>query len=63
MHKVPVNPLSQACPEKSVVRLTDRLDMTIAVDWDLKQLTKPNNCQDGLISSFLVLKKLRAKAK
>ena len=22
--------------EKSVVRLTDRLDMTIAVDWDVK---------------------------
>ena len=26
--------LSQACPGKSVVRLTDRRDMTIAADWD-----------------------------
>ena len=29
-------PLSQAYPGKSVVRLTDRQDMTIAVDWDIK---------------------------
>ena len=27
----------------SVVRLTDRLDMTIAVDWNVKQQTKPNS--------------------
>ena len=32
--------ISQACPGKSVVRLTDRLDMTIAVDWDVKPQTK-----------------------
>ena len=29
--------LSQACPGKSVVRWTDRPDMTIAVYWDVKQ--------------------------
>ena len=34
-------PLSQACPGKSVVRSTDRLDMTLAVDWDVKNQTKP----------------------
>ena len=34
--------LSQACPRKSVVRLTDRLNMTIAVDWDIKPQTKQN---------------------
>ena len=28
-------PLSQACPGKGVVRSTDRLNMTIAVDWDV----------------------------
>ena len=28
--------LSQACPGKSVVRWTDCPDMTIAVDWDVK---------------------------
>ena len=27
-------------PSKSVVRLTDRLDRTIAVDWDVKPQTK-----------------------
>ena len=27
-------------PRKSVVRLTDRLDMTIIVDWDVKQQNK-----------------------
>ena len=33
---------SQACPGKSVVGLTDRLNMTIAVDWDIKPQTKQN---------------------
>ena len=28
------------CQEKSVVRLTDLLNMTIAVDWDVKPQTK-----------------------
>ena len=28
--------------ETSVVRLSDRLDMTIAVDWDVKPQTKQN---------------------
>ena len=28
---------SQACPGKGVIRLIDCLDMTIAVDWDIKQ--------------------------
>ena len=31
---------SKLALEKRVVRLTDRLDMTIAVDWDIKQQTK-----------------------
>ena len=34
---------SELALEKSVVRLTDHLDMTIAVDWDVKQKTKPQN--------------------
>ena len=29
---------SQACPGKGVVRSTDRLNMTIAVDWEVKLL-------------------------
>ena len=41
-HEVLVYRLSQACPEKSVVRLTDHLGMTIAVDWDVKLQTKQN---------------------
>ena len=31
-------------PWKSVVRLSDRLDMTIVVDWDIKPQTKQTNC-------------------
>ena len=32
--------LSLSLPRKSEVRLTDCLDMTIAVDWDVKPQTK-----------------------
>ena len=35
--------LSQAYPGKSMVRLTARLKMTIAVDWDVKPQTKQMN--------------------
>ena len=38
--------LSQACPEKSVVGLTNHLDMTIAVDWDVKPQTKQKTKHD-----------------
>ena len=40
VHKVLVNSLVKLAKEKSVVRLTDRPDMTIAVDWDVKNQTK-----------------------
>ena len=40
MHKVMVNCLVKLAQEKSVVRLTDHLNMTIAVDRDIKQQTK-----------------------
>ena len=40
MHEVLVNCLVKLVQEKSVVRLTDRPDMTIAVAWDLKNPTK-----------------------
>ena len=33
--------LNQTCPGKSVFRWTDRPNMTIAVDWDVKNQTKP----------------------
>ena len=42
MHKVLVNPLVKLAEGKKVVRLTDRLDMAIAVDWDIKPQTKQN---------------------
>ena len=35
--------LVQACPGKTVVRLTDRGAMAIAVDWDVKQQNKQTN--------------------
>ena len=31
-----VNHLGLSLPRKSVVRLTDHLDMTVAADWDVK---------------------------
>ena len=37
--KYRLNAYSQACPGKSVVRWTNRLDMIIAVDWDEKHQT------------------------
>ena len=40
VHKVLVNRFVKACPGKCVVRLTDCLDMTIAVDWNVKPQTK-----------------------
>ena len=40
-------------PRNSVVRLTDRLDMTIIVDWDVKpQINRPTN----ILKQFLPLK-------
>ena len=43
-------PLSQACTGKSVVRLTERLDMTTAVDWNVKPQTTTKNLQLSLKS-------------
>ena len=40
MHKVLVKHLVKHAPQKSVVMWTDRPDMTIAVDWDVKHQTK-----------------------
>ena len=37
-----------------MVRLTDYLDMTIAVDWDVKQQTKPTELSKGYLC-FTVL--------
>ena len=41
MHKVLVNRLFKLAQEKSVARLTDLPNIAIAVDWDLRQQTKP----------------------
>ena len=38
--KVLVNGLVKLAQEKSVARWTDRPDMTMAVDWDVKNQTK-----------------------
>ena len=42
MHEVLVNRLVNLAQEKSVVRFTDCPDITIAVDWDVKNQTKQN---------------------
>ena len=41
MHEVLVNCLVKLAQEKSVARGTDHPDMTVAVDWDVKNQT-PN---------------------
>ena len=43
VHKVKVNRLVKFAQEKSVVKKTDRPNMTIAVDWDVKHQTKNNS--------------------
>ena len=43
MHKVLVNRLVKLAHETSVVRLNEHPDMTIAVDWDVKNQTKQTN--------------------
>ena len=40
MHRVLVNSFVFSLPRKSAVRSTDRLDLTIAIDWDIKSQTK-----------------------
>ena len=40
VHRGLVNHLVKACTGKNVVSLTDRLNMVIAVDWDVKPQTK-----------------------
>ena len=45
MHEVLINRLVKLGQEKSVVRITDGLNMTIAVDWDIMSQTKKNLCQ------------------
>ena len=42
VHSVLVNSLVKLAKEKSVARLTDRFDMAITVDWDVKPQTKDN---------------------
>ena len=42
VHEVLVNCLVKLAQEKSVVRLTDCSNMTIAVDWDVKNQTNPH---------------------
>ena len=41
MQKVLVNHLFKLAQEKSLVRLSDRAEMTIAVHWEVKQQTRP----------------------
>ena len=43
MQEVLVNCLFKLAQEKSVVRLSDRPNMTIAVAWDIKQQIPPKN--------------------
>ena len=48
MHEVLVNRLFKIVQEKSVARWTDRPEMTIAVNWDVKQQNKQTNKKQGI---------------
>ena len=58
VHEVLVNRLVKLTQGKSVVRLTDRADMTIAVDWDVKHQTKQTNRCISSKNSFTTWTKL-----
>ena len=48
-----VNHLGPSLPGKSVVRLTDQLNMTIVVDWDFKlQIKQTNKIGNKIFSDF-----------
>ena len=49
VHKVLANHLVKRAQGKSVVSWTDRLDMTIAVDWEVKHQTKPNKWSGSIV--------------
>ena len=49
-----VGRLGLSLPRKGVVRLSDRLDMAIDVDWDLKPQHNNNN-NNSNISSYFIL--------
>ena len=53
VQEVLVNRLVKLAQEKSVLRWTDRPNMTIAVDWDIKSQTKPKNNWYVFIDSHL----------
>ena len=48
VHKVLVNCLFKLAQEKSGVRWSDRPNMTIAVDWDVKQQTKAHKTSTSI---------------
>ena len=54
--------LNQACPGKSVVKFTDRQDLTIAVDWDVKPRSKQKQnivCSGNIRSDMVQILKSR----
>ena len=55
VHEVLVNGLVKLAQEKSLVRWTDRPDMTIAVDWDVKNQTKQTMGNDEDFISLVTL--------
>ena len=60
LHEVLVNRLGKACPGKSAVMWIDRPDMTIDVDWDVKQQTKSKEKRwAGWFESYVVKTNIR----
>ena len=53
MYEILVNHLVEFAQEKSVARWTDRLEITIAVDWDVKYQAKQTNKDHIAISKHI----------
>ena len=58
MHKVPVNHLVKLGQEKSVVMWSDHPNITIAVDWGIKQQNKQTKLSSAVVIDTLILSML-----
>ena len=62
VHEILVNRLVKLAQEKIVVRLTDGLDMTMTVDWEVKPQIKQNICFTSIFFCFVCFDALRPKS-
>ena len=61
VHQVLVNRLGLRQPRKSAVKLTDHLNMTVVVDWDVIPQNKQTNLPQRHLAAHLYLQRLALK--